>query len=501
MRRDFAERLRCKKLWHKVTCPEEAAKFIRDGMVIGTSGFTPAGYPKAVPLALAQRVKQTGETIRIDLLTGASVGDELDGALTRAGIVRKRLPYQTNDSIREAINRGEVLYLDVHLSQVSQQCRYGFYGPLDLAIVEATMITEDGGIVPSTSVGNTPTFVRKAKAVIVEINTTQPLDFFGMHDVFVPDDPPRRLPIPITRPSDRIGVPYIECDPEKIVAVVFTDIKDGVRPLAPMDDLSRKMAGHLIEFLEHEVKMSRLPSNLLPLQSGVGSIANAVLAGLLDSPFEQMTFYSEVIQDSALDLIDAGKLAVASGTSLTLSPQRMPAVYAKLKEYREKIILRPQEISNSPEVIRRLGIIAMNTAIEVDIYGNVNSTNVLGSKMMNGIGGSGDFSRNAFLTIFSTPSIAKGGAISSVVPMVSHVDHTEHEVHVIVTEQGLADLRGLSPREKAKVIIDNCAHPDFKPLLRDYLNRAEKHGGHIPHILREALSWHVRFLETGTMRM
>lgn len=496
----IVERIRCNQLRRKLASPEDAAALIRDGMVVATSGFTPAGYPKAVPLALAQRVLQTGEHLKIDLLTGASVGDELDGAFARAGIVRKRLPYQTNDHMRESINRGEVLYLDVHLSQVAQQCRCGYYGPIDIAMVEAVMVTEDGGIVPSTSVGNTPTFVDRARAVIVEVNTSQPLELFGMHDIYVPEDPPHRKPIPITSPADRIGLPYIPCNPEKIAAIVVTDLPDRARPLAPPNEESVRMAAHLIEFLEHEVKMKRLPPNLLPLQSGVGSIANAVLRGLVESRFEGMTFYSEVIQDAALDLLDAGKITVASGTSLTLSPQRVPLVYGRLNEYRHRVILRPQEISNNPEVIRRLGSIAINTAIEVDIYGHVNSTCVLGSRMMNGIGGSGDFSRNAYLTVFATPSTAKGGAISSIVPMVSHVDHTEHEVHVIVTEQGLADLRGLAPRERARAIIEKCAHPDFRPLLRDYLSRAERRGGHLPHMLKEALSWHVRFEETGSMK-
>ncbi len=230
-------------------------------------------------------------------------------------------------------------------------------------------------------------------------------------------------------------------------------------------------------------------------------MANAVLAGLLDSDFEGMTLYSEVIQDSALDLLDAGKIRSASATSLTVSPSRLPGMYAGMKEYRNRIVLRPQEISNSPEVIRRLGCIAMNTAIEADIYGNVNSTTILGSRMMNGIGGSGDFSRNAHLTIFAMGSTAKGGSVSSVVPMVSHVDHTEHDVHIIVTEQGLADIRGLAPRERARTIIRNCAHPDFRPLLMDYVSEAERAGGHTPHLLRDALSWHVRYQETGTMVM
>ena len=207
-----------------------------------------------------------------------------------------------------------------------------------------------------------------------------------------------------------------------------------------------------------------------------------------------------LVTDALKELIDAGKVACASGTALTISPSARERFYAHIDDYKGTIILRPQELSNAPEVIRRLSIIAMNTAIEMDIYGNVNSTHIMGSSMMNGIGGSGDFSRNAAITIFSAPSPAKGGKIYSVVPMVSHVDHTEHEVMVLVTEQGFADLRGLSPKERAVKIIQNCAHPDFKDALMDYFERAcEGNPSHTPHILNEALSWHIRFQKTGSM--
>jgi succinyl-CoA:acetate CoA-transferase len=207
------------------------------------------------------------------------------------------------------------------------------------------------------------------------------------------------------------------------------------------------------------------------------------------------------MQDAMLDLIDAGKLTFASGTSITPSPEGLKRFYDRIDEYRKKIILRPQEISNSAEVIRRLGVMAMNTALEADIYGNCNSTHMFGARMVDGIGGSGDFSRNAYLSIFLTPSTAKGGAISRIVPYVTHVDHTEHEVHVIVTEQGVADLRGLDPREKVRRIINNCAHPDYRSALWEHYNRAEKNvGGHTPILLYDAFSWHTRFNETGTMK-
>jgi len=493
-------RIRNRELQKKAVSAEEAAELIKDGMIIATSGFTPAGYPKAIPLALAKRVKKSKENLQISLLTGASVGEELDGALTEAGIIARRYPYQTNKLLRNNINSGGIAYADIHLSHFAQQVRYGFFGEIDLAIIEAIAIDEEGNIIPSTSVGVSPTFIDRAKSIIVEINNNQPLELEGIHDIYQPQDPPNRYPIPLIKSKDRIGTTYIPTDPSKIKAIVITDIKDQPSPLAPIDENSKKIARHIVDFLKKEVKHNRLPQNLLPLQSGVGSVANAVLAGLLDSPFESLDFYSEVIQDSVLDLIDSGKIRIASGTSLTLSKEGQQRFINNIEEYKKKIILRPQEISNNPEIIRRVGSIAMNTAIEVDIYGNVNSTNIMGSKMMNGIGGSGDFTRNAYLSIFVTPSITKNGDISCLVPMVSHVDHTEHDVQVIVTEQGLADLRGLSPRERAETIITNCIHPEYKPKLEDYYQRALEKGGHTPHLIGEALSWHKKFLGTGSMK-
>ncbi|MDD4754041.1 MAG: acetyl-CoA hydrolase/transferase family protein, partial [Desulfitobacteriaceae bacterium] len=479
----------------------EASLLIKDGMNVATSGFTPSGYPKAIPLALVERLKESGEKIRIGLLTGASVGDELDGLLARENFVAKRYPYQTNNYMRKSINDGLCEYTDIHLSHFPQYVKYGFVGKVDLAIIEAVAITEEGNIIPSTSIGCSPTFVEMADKVIVEINLSQPLELEGMADIYTLNNPPYRQPIPLNKPDDRIGTPYISCPIEKIAAVVLTDIPDNVRPLAEIDQVSKQISENLIDFLKNEVKAGRLPDNLLPLQSGVGSVANAVLAGLKESDFTDLVCYSEVIQDSILDLIEAGKVKVASGSSLTPSAEGLKRFKENIKFFRDKLIFRPQEISNHPEIIRRLGIIGINTAIEADIYGNVNSTNIMGSRMMNGIGGSGDFARNAYISIFTTASIAKNGDISSIVPMVSHHDHTEHDVMVIVTEQGYADLRGLSPKERAQVIIENCAHPDYKPLLWDYFNRAMKGKfKHTPHILKEALSWHQRMAETGTMK-
>lgn len=485
---------------------EDAAALVDNGATVGMSGFTGSGYPKAVPLALAARIEEkhaAGEKFRIKIWSGASTGPELDGALAKADGIDFRLPYNSDPIAREKINKGEMNYFDMHLSQVAPMAWQGFLGRLDTAIVEISGITPEGDLIPSSSIGNNKTWLECADKIILELNSWQSEHLNGMHDIYYGTAlPPNRVGIPLIKADDRIGQPHFKVDPSKIVAIVETDTPDRNAPFAKPDQTALDIAGHLLEFLSHELKMGRMPKELLPLQSGVGNVTNAVLAGLLDSPFENMTAFTEVIQDGMLDMLDAGKLRMASATAFSLSPEAAERFNAEAHRYREKLILRPQEISNHPELVRRLGCVAMNGLIEADIYGNVNSTHVMGSCIMNGIGGSGDFARNAFVSIFMTPSTAKGGAISAIVPMASHVDHINQDVQVIVTEQGLADLRGLDPKQKAELIIEKCAHPAYRDMLRDYYERAKKSsfGGHAPHDLREALSWHQRFVDTGSMK-
>ncbi len=502
---DIKDRI-CDAVAGLVTTAEAAAEFVKDGDNVGVSGFTPSGYPKAVPLALAEKGKKT--PFKVNIWTGASVGPEIDDAMVQAGVIDRRLPYQTNGTMRKAINAGKVKYADIHLSHMAQMVRYGFMANrrgVDVAIVEACKIIDLGngqiGIIPTTSMGNSSSYVQGAKKVIIEVNVTQPVELEGMHDSYVPLDPPNRKPIPVEKPEDRIGTTYIPCELSKVVAVVPCDITDKVRPLGEIDEDAKHMGANLVAFLKNEVKEGRLPKNLLPLQSGVGSVANAVINGLVNSDFTDLTVYTEVIQDGMFDLIDAGKLRVASGTALTPSPECQKKFYANVEKYKPYLLLRPQEISNSPEVARRIGVIAMNTAIEVDIYGNVNSTHVVGTKLMNGVGGSGDFARNGYLTVFFTNSLAKGGKISSVVPFCSHIDHATLDVDVIVSERGVADLRGLSPKEKAPIIIDQIANPKYQPWLKNYFKRACEACGNsqTPHILSEAFKCYEQLEKTGSM--
>ncbi len=491
------DRIRHPALHSKVMSAAEAASFIKNGMTLGMSGFTRAGEAKAVPMALAERAKS--EPLKITLFTGASLGNDLDKTLAEAGVLARRLPFQSDPALRKAVNQGTVMFIDQHLSETVEMLRSHQLGPIDIAVIEAGAITESGGIIPTTSVGNSATFAILAEKVIIEINLHQPQSLEGLHDIYIPTRRPTRQPIPVVAPQSRIGLPYIPIPPEKIAAIVITEKLDSAATVEAPDGDTRAIAGHLTEFLKHEVARGRLGLSLQPLQAGIGTISNAVLHGFIDSPFHNLTMYSEVLQDSTFDLFDADKLIFASGSSITLSAAKYRAVIPQLERYKSRLILRPQEISNHPEVIRRLGLICINTAMEFDIYGNVNSTHIGGTQMMNGIGGSGDFARNGYLSIFVTKSSAKDGKISRVVPMVSHVDHTEHDVDILVTENGLADLRGLAPRERASVIIANCVHPIYRDALADYYARALQRGGHTPHVIEEALAWHINLREKGSM--
>ena len=483
--------------------PEEAASFIQNGQQIAFSGFTPAGATKAIPVAIAAKAEKEhaeGRPFKVSVLTGASSGDLCEGVLARAKAISYRAPYQTNNDIRAAANANELSYTDLHLSMMPQYMNYGFMGKIDWAIVEAADVNDKGEILLTTSVGISPTGLKLADKILIELNAHQSKEIYGVHDIYETANPPFRREIPIYAAGDRIGSPVVKVDPKKIVGIVKTDMPDQVAPFKPSDPITQKIGQNVADFLAAEMKAGRIPSQFLPIQSGVGNIANAVLGALGENPdIPQFCMYSEVLQDSVIDLIKQGHIKCASATSLTCTAEKIDEVYKDIKFFRDKLVLRPQEISNSPEVARRIGIISMNTAIEVDLSGNVNSSHIMGKNIMNGIGGSGDFTRAAYLSIYTCPSVAKGGMISAIVPQVSHCDHTEHSVNIIVTEKGVADLRGKSPLERARIIIENCAGDDYKELLNDYLKTVPI--GHTPQTLSRAFAFHEAFVAHKDMRL
>ncbi|KAF5376908.1 hypothetical protein D9615_007351 [Tricholomella constricta] len=545
---------------------------------IGWSGFTGVGYPKTVPTAIADHVESNNlqanpETKKkFNLFVGASVGPEVEDRWARLDMIARRYPHQVGKEVSKGINAGRIDFADKHLSMFPQDLTYGYYNlkkkhgdpkkPLDWAIVEATAITEDGKIVPGASVGATPEILQSAEKIIVEVNTLIP-NLEGLHDINQSFVPPHRQPYLIKHVKDRIGEPAIAIDTDRIVAIVESRKPDNTGANAPENDESRAIARHLIDFLSEEVAAGRLPKSLLPLQSGIGNVANSIIGGLAEGPFDQVQVWTEVLQgadpspislgyrmvtspvstDTFIRFFDSGKLSFATATSIKFSPEGFDHFYSHWSDYKNRLLLRSQQVANSPEIIRRLGVIAMNTPLEVDIvrtlslsppfpslsagptkahartqYAHANSTNALGSRMLNGIGGSADFLRNAKLSIMHTPSSpykptansrptkTDPTGISCIVPFASHVDQTEHDLDIIVTEQGLADLRGLSPRERAPLVIDKCAHPHYKDLLREYYDRSlheclARGAAHEPHMLRNAFKFHTNLLERGTMKI
>lgn len=469
---------------------------------VGFSGFTPAGAAKAIPRALAayaEEEHQIGNPFQIGVVTGASTGNSLDGALAKADAVLWRTPYQSNPDLREAINRGRTRFFDMHLSIVPQYVRYGYLGNIDWAVIEAADVNSNGEIVLTTSVGASPTFLHCADNILIELNQRHPNTLLGFHDIYEPDDPPSRREIPIYCVSDRIGSEVVKVNPAKIRGIVQNREDDEARSFKESSELTRKIGENVAELLASEIRRRRLPRGFLPVQSGVGNIANAVLHAMGEHPdIPSFEMYSEVLQDSVIDLMVEGKVKFASATSLSLSPEKMNIFYNDLEFFRKRIVLRPQEITNSPEIARRLGVISINTAMEVDIFGNINSTHVLGRNLMNGIGGSGDFTRSAYLSIFVCPSTVKEGRISTIVPHCSHIDHSEHSVQAIVTEQGSALLRCKDPKDRARALIENCAHPDYRDDLNDYFDSATL--GYTPQTFALAFAMHQKFMETGDMR-
>ncbi|ADU65518.1 acetyl-CoA hydrolase [Desulfurispirillum indicum] len=513
---DLKSRVRDASLHHLFMKPEDTIPFFKQAetkpMNLGWSGFTPVGYPKVVPIAIAEHVERNNlqGKWKFNLFIGASVGAETEDRWATLDIIDRRWPYQTGKNLGKAINTGKIRMGDKHLSMFAQDLKYGFYtkdsgGKLDVAIIEASGITEEGHIILAGSIGAAPEIIDIAEKIIVEVNTGLP-SFEGMHDILMTDLPPYRKILPITDVRQRCGTPYVPTDKSKIIAIVESKMPDNGRALKGTDEVSQAIADHIVDFFQAEVKAGRLPKNLLPLQSGVGNIANAVVGGLTASPFEDLVVFTEVLQDTFLPFLDSGKCKFINCTSLSLSNEGFAEWWSKYDKYKEMVLMRPQQISNNPELIRRLGVIGMNTPVEFDIYAHANSTLVGGTRMINGIGGSGDFERNAYISMMHCPSVRPSKTdefgISGVVPKVPHVDHTEHDIDVLVTDQGLADLRGLAPKDRAREIINKCAHPTYKDYLMEYLERAEKTTGyhHEPQLLDECYNMHISLEKNGTMR-
>jgi acyl-CoA hydrolase len=471
----LTERVECKELLDKLMPVEEAVKFVSDRCKIAISGFTKSGEPKVFIPALANYLRNNLPKAKIGLFSGASLSEDVENPIS--SFIGKRGPYMSSSASRKLINAGEMDFTDVHLSAFARNLFYGFYGDIDLAVVEVSRIRPDGSVVLSSSVGISAEALTKAKKIILEVNTAIP-DYTGFHDIALPSVHPRAgWPIPIVQVGDRVGNPYVDIDKSKVVAIVESTKPDYPVGFKATSETDRKIAENVIDFLMYCHKTFGWGKRLPPIQSGVGNVANAIVGELYRSPFQKIRFWTEVFQDGMMRYVeDDDKFENASATAVSFSEAGRTEFMRLFKRCRERVVLRPMWLSNNAEMITRLYVIAMNTPIEVDIYGHVNSTHVDGSRVVNGLGGSGDFFRHAYLSIVHTPSVRRlkdGRFVSCVMPYVRHIDHTEHDINCVVTEQGFAlntEIR--SARRRAEDIISKCAHPHFRPVLRDYLRLA-----------------------------
>ena len=470
--------------------PQRSAEAVAGGIppdaTLLVSGFGRVGYPKAVPLALAD----DDRSLSLTVVSGGNVGDEIDTAMVEAGAIARRYPYQGTSASRAAANENRMAYSDRNVSQVGDEVRYGglVEGPTT-AVVEAVAVGPDW-LIPSTSIGQTPAFVAAADELVVEVNHAQPRALEAVHDVYTRDPPPGRDPIPLDDPWGRVGTPRVEFDPDILSAVVETDRSDSTYSFRDPTGDDQAIAGHVADFLRSLVESNPVFAERLTLQFGVGSLGNALMGELTGVDFgdRDIVYFGEVFQDGLLDMLDAGELAAASATTLALSDEGQSRFFNDIDRYAEDVVLRPTDVSNAAELVDRFGVVAVNSALEIDLFGHVNSTHANGRRVITGVGGSGDYNRNALVTVCALPS-RLGDGTSRVVPMVPHVDHTEHDVDVVVTEQGVADIRGCSPVERAERIVDDCAHPAVQEDLRTYLDEAKAHGGHLPYDAVAAAQW------------
>lgn len=479
--------------------PDEAASLVKDDMALGICASDQIGAPKAFLNALAARLRN--ETLNLRLFSSAGIPESAESLLAVSKGRGRKYGQMSKAVLRDAVNQGRADYVDLRTSAMPYHTRQGRYGKLDLAVLEAMCITSQGHIIPSLACGDGPSFVAAAEAVIVEVNSRLPEELEGIHDVYLPGFPPNREAIPIRHPDDRIGLPYILACLDKVIAVVESDMCDNPGPATEADDDSKAIANRLIDFLKEEVGRGRLPKALLPLQVGIGRIPGAVASCLAQSSFAHVDVYSGAVGDGVMDMIDSGKTRTVSSGALYFSDQGLKRFFSDISRFKRHFVLRPFEVSNSPEVIARLGVIALNSALEVDIYGNANATHVLGSRSVAGVAGSPDFLWNGHLTFLLMSSTSAGRRVSSIVPMVPHVDHPEHAIDVVITEQGVADLRGLAPTERALRLIQNCSHPDYRPMLKEYLQQSTRASrSHQPHMLDSVFSFHQRLARSGDMR-
>ncbi len=476
----MAGRVRSKGLRARIMGAAEAVeRFVPERGSIAFSCMGGSSLAKEVPEALG-RSAASGRKYDLTLLTGGATTARFEAAVASVGI-RRRFPYLSGPA-RKAVNEGTVEFFDTRIGEFPEFVRRGYFTggqPIDVAVIEATAIDERGRITPSLSLDALPAFADASRRLIVELNERKP-DLTGLHDIYRVR---AGVAVPIRGVRDRVGRPYVEVPISKIAAIVLTDRPEepsaAYSPPVPAD---RGIAQTVAAFLEKELASKAWTR--FTLQLGAGPVAAALLDAL---SFRKLDIWTEGIPSRWTEAL-GDKVRGISSTAMYLLPgdeRVLDEAFQHLAKLRRDVVLRPYDVSNSLEVIGRLGVVTVQQAIEVDVFGGANTSHI-GSEVHNGVGGSPDFDRAARLVVVVLPSTASGGRFSRIVPLLASPDIPRQDVDVLVTDQGWADLRGLSARERAEAIIDRCSHPTFRDRLEEYWRSAKAKGGHLPFDLDAA---------------
>ncbi|MCG3109079.1 hypothetical protein L3N51_01369 [Metallosphaera sp. J1] len=477
------ERIGCSELRELVSDPMDTVKrFLPRKGVIAFGGMSGSSVPKEFPRAMAKLLEED-QGYSLTLLTGGATSEEFERSVSRiARIFHRRYPFLSGGEHRNLANSNVLQFFDYGLYKFNRMIRTGGLGEVDIAVIEGTAILEDCSVIPSLSLDSSLSFVRMAKRVIVEINESKPrLD--GLHDVYMEDSP-----IPLRRVWQRIGDIKLRIPSSKIVAILLTEENDS-SPGAYKSpgDAETKISDNILQFLSQEIKkgFSRelYERGDLILQPGAGSLSSKLEERLSQFGLRVDVWAETLPVKWALHAGDYAKHVSSSALFALHGEEKYLHEFYETRDFKN-VILRGQNVTNNPEVIQRLNLVSILQAINVDVYGNANISHIHG-KIYNGVGGSVDFAPNAYITVIALPSTTGDGKISRIVPMTTHVDIPEHYVDVVVTEQGYADLRGKAPLDRAKEIVERCAHPSFKDSLLRYLDRV-KEVGHEGHDLRLA---------------
>lgn len=479
------------RLKGKVCAPDEAASLIRDNAVVAASGYTMAGAPKATLMALADRGR-AGEIRQIDLITAAQLPVEVENALAEAGILRRRAPFTVSDSVRKMSNSQQLHYVEVAMGKMPRLLASGSFGRPQTAVIEILGLGDDGQAIPTTSVGVNQLMCQMAEQIILEVNSAQPELLCGIHDVY---ESPTHTGTTLASPGARVGSPFLQLDLSKIAAIVYTQAPDPVSATSNPTRAETAICDNLLDFLAQTFPGDTLP----PIQTGIGGLSKAILTRLQTGRYRDLEFFCGALQCEMVQLLIQGKATLLSGGSIQLDPDTVKQLREFGPTLADHLVLRSMEVCNGSAAISSVGVLALNTGIEVDMFGNVNSSHIGGSRLVNGIGGGAAFAGNAQLSVVLMPTSRKGGSISCFVPYTPHVDIIHHDVDVIISEFGVADLRGRDDVECARQIIQNCAHPSYRAALESVLNRALSKGGHHPLSLADSFAWHEHFQLHGTM--